>query len=37
MLMKEAALRNREMRCLVLDGIGKRKSGVRKTHPAGKA
>jgi hypothetical protein len=34
MLMKEAALRNGEMRRGALGSITKRKSGVEKLHPA---
>jgi hypothetical protein len=34
MLMKEAALRNGEMRRVALSGITKRKSGVKYLHPA---
>jgi hypothetical protein len=36
MLMKDAALRNGEMRRVALGGISKRKSGVKKVHPARK-
>jgi hypothetical protein len=32
--MKEAALRNGEMRRVALGGITKRKSGVKNFHPA---
>ena len=34
--MKDFPLRNGEMRSLALGAISKRKSGVKKLHPAGK-
>jgi hypothetical protein len=36
MLMKEASLRNGEIRRVALGGITKRKSGVKNLHPAKK-